>query len=129
MTNNWEFVDRENQRFFMRAEIHGNVDKSALTQALLDRLPEGADIRLPGNTSPRMLILATKEAHCLGDLLIRCTYGEMNAEIPAVISNHPDLEPLVKGFDVPYHCISAEGLSRDGGGPEHAGPRPFVPLP
>ena len=59
------------------------------------------------------VILATKESHVLGDLLIRYIDGELNANIKAVIANHEDLRSLVENFDIPFTCISAEGLSRE----------------
>ncbi|MGE3310342.1 MAG: formyltetrahydrofolate deformylase, partial [Limisphaerales bacterium] len=57
-------------------------------------------------------VLATREHHCLADILIRNTYSELNANLLAVISNHNHLEPLVRRFDLPFHTISHEGMDR-----------------
>jgi formyltetrahydrofolate deformylase len=46
-------------------------------------------------------------------LLIRYFDGELEANIKAVIANHDYLEDLVKKFNIPFHCISAEGLERE----------------
>jgi formyltetrahydrofolate deformylase len=52
---------------------------------------------------PRIAIFASKLEHCLSDLLLRSRMGEFEAEIPAVISNHPDLEAVVESFGTKYH--------------------------
>jgi formyltetrahydrofolate deformylase len=56
--------------------------------------------------------MATTEAHCLGDLLIRHYSGELPAQIKAVIANHETLGSLVKPFGIPFHCISHKDLER-----------------
>jgi formyltetrahydrofolate deformylase len=43
---------------------------------------------------PRLAIWVSKQNHCLLDLLWRHQAGELNAEIPLIISNHPDLKPI-----------------------------------
>ena len=59
---------------------------------------------------PKVAIFVSKYDHCLADLLYRYRVGELNGEIMAVISNHPDLEPLVEPFGIPFHLfpITAE---------------------
>jgi formyltetrahydrofolate deformylase len=52
---------------------------------------------------PRMAIFVSKLEHCLHDLLLRQRMGEFQAEIPLVISNHPDLRQLVETFGPQYH--------------------------
>ena len=53
----------------------------------------------------RMGILVSKLPHCLFDLLFRVRTREWNIEVPVIISNHPDLEPVAKQFDMPFHCL------------------------
>ena len=50
---------------------------------------------------PRVAILASKQSHCLQDLLWRVQSGELPMQVPLVIANHPDLEGLCRSFDVP----------------------------
>jgi formyltetrahydrofolate deformylase len=50
-------------------------------------------------------ILASKYLHCLADLLYRYKSGELNCEIPLIISNHPDAEALSVFYGIPYHNI------------------------
>ncbi len=52
---------------------------------------------------PRLAIFVSKLEHCLHDLLLRQRMGEFQAEIPLVISNHPDLQQLVETFGPQYH--------------------------
>jgi formyltetrahydrofolate deformylase len=54
----------------------------------------------------RVAILVSKSDHCLGDLLWRWRRGELEAEIVMVISNHPDLQPDVEAFGLPYHHVA-----------------------
>lgn len=50
----------------------------------------------------RVAIFTSKFEHCIYDLLIRHRLGELDCEIPLVVSNHPDLEHVAKSFDIPY---------------------------
>jgi formyltetrahydrofolate deformylase len=53
----------------------------------------------------KIAILVTKTSHCLYDLLLRQAEGELQCEIPVIISNHPDLEHVANQFRIPYHCL------------------------
>ena len=79
---------------------------------LRDVLPAGAKVALHGEEKTKVVLLATKEAHCLGGMLLKQFEQALNIEILAVIANYPTLEPLVKGFDIPFHVVSHEGLTR-----------------
>ena len=52
-----------------------------------------------------MAIFASKQSHCLQDLLWRVQSGELPMQVPLVIANHPDLEPLCTSFEVPFVCV------------------------
>lgn len=53
----------------------------------------------------RVALLVTRASHCLYDLLVRQREGELPCEIPVVIANHPDLEPVAEQFRVPFHSL------------------------
>ena len=53
----------------------------------------------------RVLILVSKYGHCLNDLLYRANSGALNIDVPAVISNHPDLGMLADTYSVPFRHI------------------------
>jgi formyltetrahydrofolate deformylase len=110
---NAEYVDPDTKKFFMRSIISGKVSHNMLLKELKEVLPSSAQIRLNKKEKKDVVILATKESHVLGDLLIRYIAGELNANIKAVIANHDYLQDLVEKFNIPFKCISAEGLSRE----------------
>lgn len=56
-------------------------------------------------TKPKVLIMVSKFDHCLDDLLYRQRTGEINMEIPAIVSNHPDLKRLADWYEIPYYHL------------------------
>jgi len=53
----------------------------------------------------RTAIFVSKYDHCLREILWRQSLGEYNIEIPLIVSNHPDLEPVAKRYKIPYHIF------------------------
>ena len=53
----------------------------------------------------RMVLMASKQSHCLADLLHRFHSGELDCEIPCVISNHEDLRSMVEWHGIPYFHV------------------------
>jgi formyltetrahydrofolate deformylase len=113
VVGNQEFVERGFARFFMRTEFDGSVDARQLESEVRAALPTDASVRLSDLKPKRIVVLASKEHHCLGDLLIRQAFGELNAKVLAVIANHAVLQPLVTKFELPFHFISHETLTRE----------------
>jgi formyltetrahydrofolate deformylase len=111
--NNREFVDKEHGRFFMRTVVTGMFDIEELQSELSSVVPEDGHIRVIEPKDKKIILMATKESHALGDILIRYADGELGAEIECVIANHNTLEQLVRRFDIPFFHIPAEGLSRE----------------
>ena len=111
ITRNNEFVDKGAQRFFMRTELSGQPSNDFITQ-LKNVLPTGAKVTLHHDEKTKVVLLATKEAHCLGGVLLKQFEQALNIEVLAVIANYDNLAPLAKGFNVPFHVVSHEGLSR-----------------
>jgi len=110
---NSEYVDKDVNKFFMRTIISGEFNKQELLKEIKAVLPQDASIRLFKNAKKDIVILATKEAHCLGDILIRYVSGELNANIKAVIANHDTLQDLVEKFNIPFVSISHENVDRE----------------
>src|SRR5574344_276252 len=110
---NAEYVDPDTKEFFMRSIISGKVMQNILLKELKEVLPEGSSITLNKKIKKDVVLLATKEAHVLGALLIKYISNELNANIKAVIANHEDLRNLVEKFDIPFFCISADNLSKE----------------
>ena len=111
--SNGEFVERTFNYFFMRTEFSGAFDREALLKDLKETLPKGVEIRLTDNRKKNVVILATKEHHCLSDLLIRHAFNELQANVLCVISNHELLKDLVEKFNVPFYFIGHEKKSRE----------------
>ncbi|NCB54328.1 MAG: formyltetrahydrofolate deformylase, partial [Epsilonproteobacteria bacterium] len=109
---NDEYVDRENGKFFMRAEVSGEVDMNAFKGTLEAMLPSGAEIYVAEARKKDIILMGTKETHCLGDILLKHDSGDLNANILALVSNYDDLRDLSEKFHIPYHCVSHEGLNR-----------------
>ncbi len=111
--NNREFVDKEEGKFFMRTVVTGEFEIEELREALKVVIPKDANLRVIEPKKKKIVILATKESHALGDILVRHEAGELDAQIEAVIANHDTLEHLVRRFDISFFCVSAEGMSRE----------------
>ncbi|MFT4735689.1 MAG: formyltetrahydrofolate deformylase, partial [Arcticibacterium sp.] len=110
-----EFVSPSGQ-FFMRTEFESEeeFDAEIVIFDLRKRVPnEAIKFRVNPAQKKDIIILCTKEHHCLSDLLTRYHFGELNANILAVISNYDKLEPFVSKFHIPYHFVSHEGLTRE----------------
>jgi len=111
--NNREFVDKETNRFFMRTVVSGEFSYSELKNALVEVSPKNSIIKIIEPKDKNIILMATKESHCLGDILIRWSSNELDANILAVIANHNDLKELTKKFDIPFIYVSAENLERE----------------
>jgi formyltetrahydrofolate deformylase len=103
-------TDPEGGTFFLRMEFHVD-DLAAKRQELEAELGAIAGefgmewrLRLAG-ARRRVALFASRYDHCLLDLLWRWRRGELAMEVVAVVSNHPDLEPDVRPFGVPYHHV------------------------
>lgn len=115
---NQEYVDTETARFFMRTEFTAALpvaDLGGVLAQLRTLLPGSAQVRLAPVGRRRIVVLVTREHHCLGELLLRHEFDELGASILAVVGNYPTLAPLAERFGVPFHHVAHEGLSR----PEH----------
>jgi len=110
---NDEYVDPVSNTFFNRANFTGSFDKDQLIESLKNNLSANAEIELIESKDKEIVVLVTKEHHCLADLLIRNHYNELGAKINAVIGNHDTLRSLVEKFDIPYHHISTKNLDRE----------------
>lgn len=70
--------------------------------------------RLTSSAEPKdIVVLVSKEGHCLHDLVGRVATGELNARIAAVIGNHEDLRDFVERLDIPFHHVPFPGPGED----------------
>lgn len=112
VVRNQEFVDADTEQFFMRTVVQGRADLDPALEELRRVLPAGHHVGKFVSGPRPVVLLATREAHCLGDLLLRHADGELNADLRAVVSNHAHLGKLVERFEIPFVHVSHEGVSR-----------------
>jgi len=108
-----EFVDELSNRFFMRISFTGLCEIEKLKNEIELLLPEFSMVEVIPPQLKKVVVLVTKEHHCLGDLLIKNQFKDLAFTIQAVIGNHPILEPICRQFNIPFHYISADGLERE----------------
>lgn len=109
-----QYGDPSTQRFFMRVQFTLEKSEAEIAQFEADfreriAAPKAMDARFHrAAQKTRMLVLVSKHMHCLNDIMYRYRTGQLNVEIPAVISNHPDARGMVEWHGIPYHHFAIE---------------------
>ncbi|HEX3900750.1 MAG TPA: formyltetrahydrofolate deformylase [Mycobacteriales bacterium] len=100
--------------FFMRVHIDSPVHSDSLREQFGDVAARFAmSWQLDeSDHRPNVVVLVSKEGHCLADLLYRWRSGYLPAEIVAIASNHLDLEPLTSSYGVPFHYLPVDAATR-----------------
>src|SRR5580692_3932377 len=106
-----QFDDVLTKRFFVRVVFCGvsgeSVDLSRLRVDFIS-VATGEQMQWAihdGAHRGRVLIMVSKLDHCLEDLLYRQRTGELNMEISAIVSNHPDMEAVARRHGIVYHLM------------------------
>lgn len=107
-----QYVDKVDGRFFMRVEWE--LENFAIPQDKIQEYIEtlyGTRYEMEfdiyfNHEKPRMALFVSKMSHCLYDLLARYKAGELDVEIPCIVSNHEDLRYVAEQFDIPYYVWS-----------------------
>ncbi|MBS2097156.1 formyltetrahydrofolate deformylase [Carboxylicivirga linearis] len=106
-----QHTDYSEDRFFMRVEwdLEGfEIPTEQIKDVIQEKLAWPMEMVWSLKFShqvPRMAIFVSRSSHCLYDLLARYSAGELNVEIPLIISNHKDLEKVAKQFGLPYYYL------------------------
>jgi len=106
-----QHVDREQNVFFMRLECeltNKNSNVTAIKNVFEQSIAADFDMEWEIYTKeqkPKMALFVSKYDHCLFDILGRFSAGELNVEIPLIISNHEDLKPIAERFKIPFFYI------------------------
>jgi formyltetrahydrofolate deformylase len=112
VTEHHSFDDRLSARFFIRIEFRQPETFAELDfrDGLAARVASfGMEFELtPPNYRSKVVIMVSKADHCLNDLLYRQRIGQLPMDVVAVVSNHPDLEPLARWHDIPYHHFALD---------------------
>jgi len=110
ITESKQFTSTESGKFFMRLQVEVNASKEDFTEKLSE-VAKQYDAQLHIDEVGRKLkalVLVSKSAHCLNDLLFNQRSGQIPIQVPAVLSNHPDLADLAGFYGVHFesHQIS-----------------------
>ena len=104
-----QYVDKVDSRFFMRIEweltnfaIPSDKIEEYIETLYGKRYDMEFDIYF-NSQKPRMALFVSKMSHCLYDLLARYKAGELDVEIPCIVSNHENLRYVAEQFDIPYY--------------------------
>ena len=118
-----QFGDSHTGEFFMRVhfqQVGGDPGIDVLRESFAT-LAEQFGMRWElhdANVKPRVVIMVSKIGHCLNDLLFRYRTGQLNIEIPAIISNHKEFYQLAASYDIPFHHFPL--TSKDAKGQQEA---------
>lgn len=104
------FDDRVSKRFFIRIEFQPVKDGFTAEKFNAEFATRASEFGMEWDLTepehrPRVAILVSKYDHCLNDLLYRYRTGQLNIEVPVIISNHPDLEHLAEWHGIPYYHL------------------------
>jgi formyltetrahydrofolate deformylase len=109
MVESKQFSDLSSDRFFMRVQAQppSGTTVASLRQEIVP-LAEAFSMTVgifDASARPSMLVLVSRQGHCLNDLLYRCRVGALRADIAAVVSNHEDLGDLVSSYGIAFHHL------------------------
>jgi len=107
-----QHVDSERGVFFMR--IEWDLEKFVIQRDKIGEYFEtlvGLRYQMTSqlhfsDTKLRMALFVSKMSHCFYDLLARYESGELNVDIPIIISNHTDLQHVAERLGIDFHCIT-----------------------
>jgi len=109
-----QHTDHTDAAFFQRVEFELELfdlprsEIAAAFEPVAEQYAMRWSLRFSDERS-RAAVLASREPHCLQDLLTRWRTGELPIDLTAVVSNHPDHAALAEWFDVPYHHLPIVG--------------------
>lgn len=113
-----QHVDKEAHVFFMRVKVEfdNGLKKKSFEDGFQKNIAEKYGMEWSCNIErplPKMAIFVSKYNHCLYDLLSRHRSGELEVEIPFIISNHHDLGYIAEQFGIPFHHIPISKESKE----------------
>ncbi len=108
-----EHVDPIENRFFIRIEVDGDPPAGSLTEKLQHHLPADALVSVAPRPEKKIVVLVTKEYHCLSDILIRHHFKTLGASVLHVIGNYPALEDICQRFGISFSHIGHQDQSKE----------------
>ncbi|WP_104168481.1 formyltetrahydrofolate deformylase [Arthrobacter sp. SX1312] len=115
ITESQQYGSPDTGTFFMRVALDTDASEEDLRSALGPVAGEfGMDWSVaPSARRTRTLIMVSKAAHCLNDLLFQHRSGTLAIDIPVIVSNHRDLEGLAAFYGVEFHHIPVTPETKD----------------
>lgn len=104
-----QFSDSSTGTFFMRVEFEGELSDGF--EEIAQRFDMDYNISEADKKS-NLLVMASKEGHCLSHILNRWREGALECNISAIASNHKDLEDMAAWYDIPFYHISADDKAK-----------------
>jgi len=108
-----EHVDLQENRFFARIVVDEISHPQNIETAITKVLAPDAIVKVDPLPEKKIVVLVTKEHHCLSDILTRNHFKTLGASVQSVIGNHPDLQSITERFSIPFHLVSHENKSKE----------------
>jgi len=96
----------------MRTEYQDGKRTGHIMENLASSLPDDAIIKITADTRRQIILMASKEHHCLNDIVSRCDNDDLHADVQCIISNHNTLRKTADRYNIPYHFVDHHNLSR-----------------
>ena len=106
-----EHVDLDEKNFFARIVVDCADHVQGIEMAVKEVLPPDAVVKVNPLPEKKIIVLVTKEYHCLSDILTRNHFKTLGADVQCVIGNHSDLKDFTEQFGIPFHIVSHENKS------------------
>ena len=111
-----QFGDESTGLFFMRVHFSSTaaLDRDTIArdfEPIAERFSMEAHIH-DLRVRPRVLLLVSKFGHCLNDLLFRWSSGQLAMDIPAIVSNHADFQPLAHSYRIPFFYLPVTAATK-----------------
>jgi formyltetrahydrofolate deformylase len=112
-----QFTDAEQGWFFTRMEIDTATLRAPLAELRAAFAPLGDELQAEwtlraAESRPRVVLMVSRLGHCLADLLWRWRSGELEFDIPLVVSNHEDFRAMVEREGLEFRCVPTVGAEK-----------------
>jgi formyltetrahydrofolate deformylase len=108
-----EHVDIEENNFFARIVVTCITNPERIKKELIKVLPPQATVHVNPHPEKSIIVLVTKEYHCLSDILTRNHFKTLGVNVQCVIGNHPNLKDITERFGIPFYLVSHEQKTKE----------------
>jgi formyltetrahydrofolate deformylase len=108
-----EHVDIDENNFFARLVVTNITYPERIEKALMNVLPAQAVVHVNPRPEKNIVVLVTKEYHCLSDILTRNHFKTLGVNVQCVIGNHADLKDITERFGIPFYLVTHENKTKE----------------